>query len=411
MSSGPAATGLTEPGSDVGAHPDFEYALALGLRPAPIGRRALAFGVEAAIVVVVAVPGVIGMSQLLAAGASGTAGSLVPVILLLSSLFAGYAFVLTQVALHGLKGVTVGKAIFGIRSVRAATLGKPGFWRMLWRALILQVSLWFPPLAVVVLLSPLWDPGRRGRGWLDRAGGNWLIDVAQGLDPYDAKALRLAKRTLEPAAGPAPTGLPSLATVFTGSAIEPIPFVPAKRLESAIVGVVQQPLPASPAQPAPQAHPQAQAHAQAHPQAQAHPLPRVQPLPTVQPLPGAHPAPAARGPLTEALLLFDDGTRIHVSGSGLIGRNPEPRAQEAVGMLVPIADDSWSVSKTHAAFGFDDRGFWIVDRASRNGTSLRVGEEFVRVPTHSPTPVGEGQTVMLGERSFVVLGSEREADE
>ena len=395
MSSGPAATGLTEPGNDVGAHPDFEYALALGLRPAPIGRRALAFGVEVAIVAVVAVPGVIGMSQLVAAGAGGTAGSLVSVTLLLSSLFVGYAFVLIQVVLHGLKGVTVGKAIFGIRSVRAATLGKPGFWRMLWRALILQVSLLVSPLAVVVLLSPLWDPGRRGRGWLDRAGGNWLIDVAQGLDPSDAKALRLAKRTLEPAAEPAQTGLPSLATVFTGSAIEPIPFVPATRLESAIVGVVQQPLPASPEQPA----------------AEARPLPRVQPLPTVQPLPGAHSAPAARGPLTEALLLFDDGTRIRVSGSGLIGRNPEPRAQEAVGMLVPIADDSWSVSKTHAAFGFDDRGFWIVDRASRNGTSLRVGEEFVRVPTHSPTPVGVGQTVMLGERSFVVLGSEREADE
>lgn len=395
MSSGPAATGLTEPGRDVGAHPDFEYALALGLRPAPIGRRALAFGVEVAIVAVVAVPGVIGMSQLVAAGAGGTAGSLVSVTLLLSSLFVGYAFVLIQVVLHGLKGVTVGKAIFGIRSVRAATLGKPGFWRMLWRALILQVSLLVSPLAVVVLLSPLWDPGRRGRGWLDRAGGNWLIDVAQGLDPSDAKALRLAKRTLEPAAEPAQTGLPSLATVFTGSAIEPIPFVPATRLESAIVGVVQQPLPASPEQPA----------------AEARPLPRVQPLPTVQPLPGAHSAPAARGPLTEALLLFDDGTRIRVSGSGLIGRNPEPRAQEAVGMLVPIADDSWSVSKTHAAFGFDDRGFWIVDRASRNGTSLRVGEEFVRVPTHSPTHVGEGQTVMLGERSFVVLGSEREADE
>lgn len=395
MSSGPAATGLTEPGNDVGAHPDFEYALALGLRPAPIGRRALAFGVEVAIVAVVAVPGVIGMSQLVAAGAGGTAGSLVSVTLLLSSLFVGYAFVLIQVVLHGLKGVTVGKAIFGIRSVRAATLGKPGFWRMLWRALILQVSLLVSPLAVVVLLSPLWDPGRRGRGWLDRAGGNWLIDVAQGLDPSDAKALRLAKRTLEPAAEPAQTGLPSLATVFTGSAIEPIPFVPATRLESAIVGVVQQPLPASPEQPA----------------AEARPLPRVQPLPTVQPLPGAHSAPAARGPLTEALLLFDDGTRIRVSGSGLIGRNPEPRAQEAVGMLVPIADDSWSVSKTHAAFGFDDRGFWIVDRASRNGTSLRVGEEFVRVPTHSPTHVGEGQTVMLGERSFVVLGSEREADE
>ena len=397
MSSGPAATGLTEPGSDVGAHPDFEYALALGLRPAPIGRRALAFGVEVAIVAVVAVPGVIGMSQLVAAAASGTAGSLVSVILLLSSLFVGYAFVLTQVVLHGLKGVTVGKAIFGIRSVRAATLGKPGFWRMLWRALLLQVGLWFPPLAVVLLLSPLWDPGRRGRGWLDRAGGNWLIDIAQGLDPSDAKALRLAKRTLEPAAEPAPTGLPSLATVFTGSAIEPIPFVPATRLESAIVGVVQQPLPASPEEPVAQA--------------QAQPLPRVEPLPTVQPLPGAHSAPAARRPLTEALLLFDDGTRVRVSGSGLIGRNPEPRAQEAVGMLVPIADDSWSVSKTHAAFGFDDRGFWIVDRASRNGTSLRVGEEFVRVPTHSPTPVGVGQTVMLGERSFVVLGSEREADE
>lgn len=369
---------------DGGVPQGFEEAFALGLRAAPLGRRALAFGVEVAIVLVIAIPGVVGFVQMASDAALGRAPSLGSTILLLSSLVVGCGFEVTQVVLHGLKGVTVGKAIFGIRSINMQTLGKPGFWRMLLRALVLQVSLWVPPLvgAVVVLLSPLWDARKLGRGWLDVVGGNWLIDTANGLDPYDAKALRRARKGVESPAETAQSDLPSLATVYSGASIQPpAEFARGARLESAIVGAVHS-SPPEPIRPEP---------------SPSDPSPR-------EPLP---PEPSPR-PATEAVLVFDDGTRIRVSGAGLIGRNPEAREGEAVGMLVSVADETWSISKTHAAFGFDARGFWILDRASRNGTSVRVGDELRTVSGQARMRVGWGQTVVLGDRTFVVRSAGQE---
>lgn len=381
---GPAA--IANP-VDGGVPQGFEEAFALGLRAAPLGRRALAFGVEVAIVLVIAVPGVVGFVQMASDAAAGRVPLLGSTILLLSSLVVGCGFQVTQVVLHGLKGVTVGKAIFRIRSINMQMLGKPGFWRMLLRALVLQVGLWVPPLvgAVVVLLSPLWDARKLGRGWLDVIGGNWLIDTANGLDPYDAKALRRARKEVESPTETAQSDLPSLATVYSGASIQPpAEFARGARLESAIVGAVH----SSPVAPAG--------------------LVRAEPAPT-EPAP-AEPSPPESSPrqATEAVLVFDDGTRIRVSGGGLIGRNPEAREGEAAGMLVSVADETWSISKTHAAFGFDARGFWILDRASRNGTSVRVGDELRVVSGQARMQVGWGQTVVLGDRTFVVRSAGQE---
>src|SRR5699024_5110183 len=114
--------------------------------------------------------------------------------------------------LHGRKGVTIGKGIMGIRSVNVKTLERPGFWRIVLRALVLIGSSVLVVGPILFCLSPLFDREKRGRGWHDLVGQNWYVDVRKGLHPYDEKRMRIARKmvTAEPVAGHKP--MPSLAT-------------------------------------------------------------------------------------------------------------------------------------------------------------------------------------------------------
>ncbi len=51
----------------------------------------------------------------------------------------------------------------------------------------------------------------------------------------------------------------------------------------------------------------------------------------------------------------------------VVGRNPA-MSDDGLAQLVPVADQS--VSKTHAEFGVDDGGPWVLDRYSTNGTRI-----------------------------------------
>src|SRR5690606_21895334 len=99
-------------------------------------------------------------------------------------------FALVQGLLHGKKGVTIGKAFCGIRSVNVKTLERPGFWRITLRAVI-YIASWVLPVIgpALFLVSPLFDSERRGRGWLDLAASTWFVDIRAGLNPYDRKRM------------------------------------------------------------------------------------------------------------------------------------------------------------------------------------------------------------------------------
>ncbi len=229
------------------------------------------------------------------------------------------AFIVVQMVLHGRRGVTVGKAMFGIRSVNVRTLERPGFWRgEVVRYLVMSASFIVPlvgPL-LVIALSPLFDPERRGRGWPDLAGATWFVDVRNGLNPYDDKRMRIARKTAATNLQDERSALPSLATSATmgaGAAYIPIP-----RSSGGVLGArrVEQPARRS-LRPEP---PRSSRSADAIASAAARPrhCPATRPSGLISAVPGVS---AARA-LTVAIRL-DTGETVAVEGGGLlIGRSP-----------------------------------------------------------------------------------------
>ncbi|WAB84799.1 RDD family protein [Microcella daejeonensis] len=388
--------------------PDPAYAEGLGLRPAGTGRRAAAFAIDAAAWAVLSSPAVIGVLLVLpvllesaspadpAVLLEALAGSLV---LILVGQGLTIAFGLVQLILHGRRGVTLGKALMGLRSVNVATFERPGFWRVVLRALVLQLSTMLLVVAGPALLfaSGLWDAEGRGRSWLDRLARAWVIDARRGLDPFDAKAMRHARKAYETPERDAAAPMPSLATI--GGA--PTAFVPVQRSNSGVVSGTPEA-----SRWAPPPSPVEAGVAPAAPLPTAAPMSVGAPPPaTAQPAaPPAQPAPPAPAAPSAASLHFDDGTVVPVPRAALLGRDPEPRSGEQADLLLPLVDASMQLSKTHAAFGIDPAlGFWMLDRGSSNGTrATSAAGELVLTPGER-TSIPPGSTVAVGGRTFRVV--------
>lgn len=390
--------------------PDPAYAAGIGLRPAGTGRRCAAFAIDAAAWAVLSSPAVIGVLLALpaisasaspdpAAVLDALAGSLV---LILVGQGLTIVFGLLQLVLHGRRGVTLGKALLGLRSVNAATFAAPGFWRVVLRALVLQLSTLVLVVAGPALLfaSGLWDSEGRGRSWLDRIARAWVIDARGALDPVDAKAMRHARKAYEAPERVEAAPLPSLATI--GGV--PTAFVPVQRSSSGVVSGSPEAARWAPPDPLDGSTP---ATATAAPATSA--APALPPFPAeaeaAADAPRIPPAPSAATPRTPAARLrFDDGTVVDVPPTALLGRDPEPRPGEHVELLLPLVDASMQLSKTHAAFGIDPAtGFWMLDRGSSNGTrATSATGELVLTPGER-TSIPTGSTVTVGGRTFRVV--------
>jgi uncharacterized RDD family membrane protein YckC len=376
----------------------------LGLLSAPLGRRSAAFLIDAACVVAVAVPALIGYPALVEASVSGTrspaeliAVATVPFILVVVGTVLADILVVVQLVLHGRRGVTIGKRLLGLRSVNAESLERPGFWRVVLRALVLALAGTVVPVlgGVVLLASPLWARNTTSRGWLDLVGRTWLLDVRAGLDPFDAKALRLARKAAERAHVGAATAVPSLAT---GSDAQ-LSFVAGSRSRSSIVGGAAVGAVAGAEEAAPA------------------PAPRPAPAGAVSEVlpPGFEPAasrpraaPTLSAAATSATLLGHDSTRYVVEASALIGRNPTPDPAHPEYTSIIVADDSFSMSKTHAMLRADANGVWITDLGSSNGSSvLDASGVPVRLEAGTPAHVAWGGTLHLGDRAFAVYPTSR----
>ena len=397
------------PGLLPDGRPDPAYPASLGILPAPLGRRAAAFALDAAFFLVLllpiflgAVPRVFGM---LAEGRDLTLlpshpDFLVTLIFYLVGQGLVTIFTIVQLVLHGTKGVTAGKAIMGIRSVNVVTLGKPGFWWIVLRALVLSAAFTVIPYlgAVPFLLSPLWDPEKRGRGWLDRIGRTWLIDVKRGLNPYDQRALRLARRALS---APAVAGAVELPSLATGTAWAGPTFVPAGRSSSGVVSLSHpEAVPEAWEPPPISAVPTSAAPSSAAPTSPSAP-PAAAP---VRPAAVPAPVPAERtARARSATIVFNDGLRFDIDGDTLLGRNPTAAAGAERTRLLLVDDPERQLSKTHLALGIDDAGVWISDQGSSNGTFITDadGRTDPLVP-FVKTPIAAGAVIALGDRTFVV---------
>ena len=91
---------------------------------------------------------------------------------------------------------------------------------------------------------------------------------------------------------------------------------------------------------------------------------------------------------------FDDGTWVAVRASGLIGRAPNPAGHTDVEQLIPLADTTLSVSRTHVEFGIGESGLWIRDCGSMNGSAIEVDGHRRPVDTAAPS----GSVIHLGAR-------------
>lgn len=116
-------------------------------------------------------------------------------------------------------------------------------------------------------------------------------------------------------------------------------------------------------------------------------------------LPAARPQPAA----ARFVLQFSTGESVTVSGTGLVGRRPEPQPGECFDVLVAVDDQGRSVSKTHLEFGQDGGTFWVSDRFSANGTVVREPDRPGRLSAPGMrSRVPRGSRVEIGEQFFVV---------
>ncbi|MCR8671979.1 FHA domain-containing protein, partial [Agrococcus sp. HG114] len=112
--------------------------------------------------------------------------------------------------------------------------------------------------------------------------------------------------------------------------------------------------------------------------------------------------PPARTPV--ATLAFDTGDRFAIHGAALIGRNPAPSAGEVVEHLLPIADETRSISKTHLLITASPLA--AIDRASTNGSSIvRDGAETALEPGR-PVPLLPGDVVRFGDRTLAIEAGE-----
>lgn len=365
------------------------YAAALGLVRAPFHQRALATAVELFAATLLALPGVLVSVPALLRLVSGERevsrmladGELLgPLIAVAISSALVTIFTVVQLLLHGRKGVTLGKALFGFRSVNVRTLERPGFWRgAVVRYLMLMASFMIPvagPL-LVIWVSPLFDPEDRGRGWCDVVAATWFVDVRRGLNPYNAKRMRIARKMLKTPTTQQQSALPSLATPVDRGA--PAAYVPSGRLSGGVVGAHR---PNAPTDPRP-----------------AESAPASDSRAPLVPAATAEERPAAD---IRAVLRLDHGERVEVRGPLLIGRAPASVAGDGSVDVLQVADETRSVSKTHLEILPARRGVVVVDRGSTNGSGLvRDGKETT-LPPGEPTPLHAGDMVRFGDNTLTV---------
>jgi uncharacterized RDD family membrane protein YckC len=98
---------------------------------------------------------------------------------------------------------------------------------------------------------------------------------------------------------------------------------------------------------------------------------------------------------------WDDGTRVTVSRRTVFGRNPE--AEDGV-IVVPVRDETLSLSKTHFEAAASTSGGWVLDRFSTNGVTLVRDGQRIACPAGQRVPVRLGDALEIGDRIVTIGG-------
>ena len=397
--------------------------------PANYGRRVLAFLIDGAfggvLTTIIALP-IIWIAA--ASVAPGSTFELAGLPFALISLASGL-YPLAMLVLQAFTGFSLGKRIMGLRIVKVETLIRPGLGRMLLRGVIVGASnivIGIGPL--LVYLSPLWDPSKRLRGWHDRLSGTWVIDVTRGPNPLAKNAGEIVddvpavEKTRRPkAAAPVPAAVVPAAPAAQAPVVQSLSQAP-DAYSYAPPSVAAAPPSAPPVAPAPPAPPVPVnpdvpsypfASASGAPAAPAAPVAPAAPpvssgpieaIPSFDPLPPfggedldgtklSNSMPAQALPAGTVTLLFDTGESYVIAGHGVLGRDPVSPYGAADDMLVQVAGDTRSISKTHLEFEVQAGSIWVTDRRSTNGSAI-VRADGVE----SPITPGQRMTLRSGDR-------------
>lgn len=415
---------------------------------APISRRVVAYIIDGLIASVLAF---LCYGALFAFVAMNMSQGIVSMILLggpLASLpVLGWFIAYTM--MQGDKG-SIGMRAQGLRLVRLADGAPLGFGRALRRNIIFNLA----GSIIVGYFTPLFDSSGRFQGWHDKAAGSVMMD-ARVAAPVEAPVVEAPApppppllpapsfERLPPAPMPgfAPAG-PAPLPVMTPAAESPQPFarpvVPSAPVADSgsliafVPGVTQDsppPRPAAPpAAPVRTAEPTAPLPVEI-PERPAVPsaVPPVPPVAAPFP-PVAPPAPsatlnaeppaqaAAVQPASDVddiedtrisipghrlVFTWDDGTRVSVSRRTLFGRNPAP---EVGSVIVPVRDETLSLSKTHFEAAAEVTGGWVLDRHSTNGMTIVREGLRIACPPGERIAIRLGDVIEIGDRVVTIGG-------
>lgn len=408
---------------------------------APLSRRAVAYVIDALIAGGLAI--VLSGGLLVAASLTGSVEGMVGVLLVggpvVSLVLLGW-FVVYTVMQAG--AGSIGMRAQGVRLVAAADGGPLGFGRALLRNVIFGLA----AAVVVGYFTPLFDGSGRFQGWHDKVAGSLILDARKtgpvGSASEASSSSASAPGFATPTTGPAIPGLPQ--SVPAASAASAAPAVPDPAAPVAPASSSLPPRPAAPpapvaesgsliafvpgitqdapsrSEPPAQPEPELDATVQQHPVAPVTPpVPPAPPAPVaappVPPLPAA-PAPAAPEAVEQdddleetrisvpghrLVFTWDDGTRVSVSRRTIFGRNPAP---EEGATLVPVRDETLSLSKTHFEAAAETSGGWVRDRHSTNGMTIVRDGQRIACPAGQRVPVRLGDAIEIGDRIVTIGG-------
>lgn len=424
---------------------------------APVARRAVAYIIDALIAGGLAI--VLGGGLLIAASLTGSIEGSIGVLLVggpvVSLVLLGW-FVVYTVMQAG--NGSIGMRAQGLRLVSAADASPLGFGRALLRNIIFGLA----ASVVVGYFTPLFDGSGRFQGWHDKVAGSLMLDAkvpapvgsaaaSPAAPAVPAPTTASAHPVSAPAPAPAIPGLPQPTEAVAATpvvppapaapaSVPPRPAAPAAPVAEAgsliafVPGITQD----APGRPAPSLEPALDATIQQQPAppVAAPPVaaPIVSPAPPVPPTPLAVETPAAapatpEPPLASAasaapsapvaadeddledtrisvpghrlVFTWDDGTRVSVSRRTVFGRNPAP--EEGV-TLVPVRDETLSLSKTHFEAAAETSGGWVMDRHSTNGMTIVREGQRIACPAGQRVPVRLGDAIEIGDRIVTIGG-------
>ena len=378
--------------------PDRFTGLPPGVAVGPLGRRLVAYLVDRI------VPGVVALLTLVPGDGESASTGLVTVGLLLILVWSLVVWWMTAT-----RAASPGMRLMKLQLV-GFTNGRPVGWgRVLLRALVLGVltatGLGLALMLVLLLRHP------RHQGWHDLAANAVLIKQ-RPLPPRSA-----AGSPAVTSARPAPRAdATSAATAGTAAQAPSSPLTAgvaaAGSSDSSVSSVssVAGGAGGAPAAPVPLTAPGAGSPATVA----SGPTPGATRLAThsnggatVAPPtdPTAEAAAAGRSTTTWTAQL-DDGRELTVHGLVLLGRNPQPRPGEETAQLVKIADETRTVSKSHLALDVDERGLFLIDRGSTNGSTVtEPGGQRTRCAPWDATYLSDGAVVTMGDHRLTVRRS------